>query len=78
MNINPMKFMTLKGEISRFQERHPKIFQFCRAMGQEALKEGTVIEIQVTTAEGKSYSSNLKLNQDDIRLIEELKKEAQN
>ena len=52
---------------------HPKFPLFLNAVSQDALREGAVVEITVTTPEGKNYCSNLKLMQEDLELIECLK-----
>lgn len=52
---------------------HPKFPMFLNAVSREALIEGSVIEITVTTPEGKNYCSNIKLKQEDLELVECLK-----
>lgn len=73
MNINPMKAMALKAEYSKFQNRHPKVLPFFNAVYNNALKENTIIEMQVSTEDGGHYASNIKLTAEDIRLFQELK-----
>ncbi len=74
MNFNQIAMIQkLKEEMSHFQKRHPKFPAFLNAISKEALQEGTIIEITVTTLEGKNYCSNLKLSSDDLELIEVLK-----
>lgn len=58
---------------NRFQQNHPKFPLFLKAVSQDAIREGTVIEISITTAEGQNYASNLKIKPEDIELIGELK-----
>ena len=60
----------IKSCIDRFRANHPKFPLFINAVSREALMEGTVIEITVTTPEGKNYCSNIKLKQDDMELVE--------
>ena len=60
--------------MDRFRANHPKIFpMFLRAVSQDALVEGTIIEINVTTPEGKKYCTNVKLKADDMELFDSLK-----
>lgn len=77
MNINPMKLLQLKGAWDTFQKNHPKFPQFVKVVGKGALAEGTVLEITVTTAEGKTLSTNLKVTAQDMEMIRQLK-ELQN
>ena len=63
----------LKSNLNLFRANHPKFPMFLRAVSQEALVEGSVIEITVTTPEGKEYCSNLKVKPSDLELVETLK-----
>lgn len=74
MNFNQLALLQqLKAGIDRFRMNHPKFPLFLKAVSQEALKEGTLIEINVTTPEGKTYCSNVRLKADDMEFIESLK-----
>ena len=74
MNLNQLAMLQkLKSGIDRFRANHPKFPLFLKAVSQDALKEGSVIEISVTTPEGKNYCSNVRLNADDMQLMETLK-----
>lgn len=59
--------------MQRFRMNHPKFPLFLNAVSQEALVEGSVVEITVTTPEGKNYCSNIKLKQDDLEMLDCLK-----
>lgn len=74
MNMNPLIMMQLKSSWDRFVKNHPKFPLFWKAVRQNGLSEGTVVEFKVTTPEGKELCSNLKLTQDDMELMEQLKK----
>lgn len=75
MNFNQMlKFQQMKNSLKRFDRDHPKFKNFLNAVTREqALREGAVIELSVTSSEGKNYCSNIKLNAEDIELINQLK-----
>lgn len=74
MNFNQLALLQqLKTGMDRFRAGHPKFPMFLKAISQDALREGTVIEISVTTPEGKNYCSNVRLNTDDMEFIEALK-----
>lgn len=70
---NPGVILQLMNIWSRFQNNHPKFPKFLTAVYQNGLKEGSIIEINVTTADGQSLNSNLKLNAEDMELIAQLK-----
>ncbi len=74
MNMqNPAAIFQMMNLWSRFQRNHPKFPKFISAVVKNAVKEGSIIEIRVTTAEGESYDSNLKINAEDMEMIEQLK-----
>ena len=58
---------------NKFKQNHPKFPKFMTAVYQNGIKEGSIIEINVTTADGQSLNSNLKISAEDIELIEQLK-----
>lgn len=66
MNMNPMLLMQLQQRFSLFSQDHPKVLPFFRAIGSNAMQEGTIIDIKVTTPDGKTLESNIKLTANDI------------
>ena len=44
-----------------------------KEMGQEAIADGTIIEVKVTSPEGKEYNTNMKVTQSDLDLFAQLK-----
>lgn len=74
MAMDPLQLLKMKGMWDKFTARHPKFPAFLKAAGQGAIEEGTVIEISITTAEGKKISSNLKVKAEDMEMFEILKK----
>ena len=58
----------IKSGMDRFRANHPKFPLFLRAVSQDALVEGSIIEINVTTPEGKNYCTNVKLKADDMEI----------
>ena len=75
MNFHQMlKFQQIKNAFKRFDQDHPKFKNFMNAVWREqALKQDAVIEISITSPEGKNYCSNIKLNAADIEMFEQLK-----
>ena len=63
----------IKSGMDRFRATHPKFPLFLRAVSQDALVEGSIIEINVTTPEGKNYCTNVKLKADDMELFDSFK-----
>ena len=74
MNLNQLALLQqLKSGMDRFRANHPKFPMFLKAVSQDGLKEGTIVEINVTTPDGKNYWSNVKLTVDDMEFIDVLK-----
>jgi hypothetical protein len=74
--FNPAKLMKIKNSWDTFTQNHPKFPGFISAVQKNGLEEGTIIEINVTTADGKALSSNIKLTQSDIEMFQELSEVA--
>jgi len=76
--MNPMKLLQIKSAWDRFQAAHPKFPLFMRSVAEHGIQEGTILEFQVTTPEGKTFCSNLKISKEDLELFRELKELSQN
>ncbi len=71
--INPTQLFQLMGAWQKFTANHPKFPKFLKAVAAEGIQENTIIEVSVTTPEGKTYCSNLKITQSDLDLLEQFK-----
>lgn len=70
--MNPMALMKIKGLLDKFRENHPKVPLFFNAVSQ-SIDEGSVIEINVTTSQGKNLCTNMRVTSDDIDMIRQIK-----
>lgn len=70
--MNPMKLLQLKSAWEHFRSNHPKFPKFLSTVYGRGMSEGTVIEFHVTTPDGETISSNIKLKSDDVALFKEL------
>ena len=71
--INPTQLFQLMGAWQKFTANHPKFPKFLKAVAAEGIQEHTIIEVSVTTPEGKTYCSNLKITQEYLDLLEQFK-----
>ena len=71
--MNPMAILSMKSSLEKFRDNHPRFMQFLATMTQNGLEEGTILECKVITPEGKEIQANIKINQDDLELIEKIK-----
>ena len=72
MAMNLQSLLQLKSLWQRFTNQHPKFPAFLR-VAQPALKEGSILSFTITTPEGKTLESNLKVTSSDLELVESLK-----
>ena len=64
MNLqNPAALLQMMNLWKRFENNHPKFPKFLKAVALKGIKEGSIIEIKVTTADGENFDSNLKVGQ---------------
>lgn len=71
--MDALQLLKIKGMWDQFTVRHPKFPAFLKAISQGAIGEGSVLEITVTSADGKVISSNLKVTVEDMEMINMLK-----
>lgn len=69
--MNPKMLMQVKSMFERFRQNHPKVPMFFSAAAG-AIDEGSVIEIQVTTSNGKNLCTNMRVTADDLEMVKAL------
>lgn len=70
--MNPMAMLKIKGLIDKFKENHPKVPLFFNAAAM-SIDEGSIIEINVTTSQGKNLCTNMRVTADDLEMVRQLK-----
>lgn len=71
---NPMEMMKVLGMWNTFKNNHPKFPKFMAAASQPGiLAEDTIVEMKITTADGRVLETNLKIKASDIDLFHQLK-----
>ncbi|MDD6039374.1 MAG: hypothetical protein PUD20_11360 [bacterium] len=71
--FNPSMIFEMKNLWDRFERNHPKFPRFLQVVGKECIQDGTVIEISVTKPDGQTIASNIRLNAEDMELIETMR-----
>lgn len=72
--VNPAILMKLMSAKNTFENTHPKFVAFVsKVLLGSAITEGTVLEVTITRPGEEPISGNLKVQQSDLDLIEELK-----
>lgn len=65
--------MKFKGAWDMFTSNHPKFMPFLQAVSREAIMDGTIIEVKVTSPEGKEFNTNMKITQSDLDLFSQFR-----
>lgn len=71
--MNPASIMSLLSAKAQFESNHPKFMAFVKSVLARRPTEGTVIEITVTRPGEEPVTANIKVQQSDLELIEQLK-----
>jgi hypothetical protein len=70
---NPAALMKLLAAKKQFEQTHPKAIAFGRALAAQGVEVGTVIEVTVTRPDGSTLATNLRVQQSDLDLLQEMK-----
>ena len=73
--MNPKMILQLKTMLTKFRQNHPKVPLFFSA-ASKAINEGSVIEISLTTAEGRELCTNMRVTEDDMEMVRQLAGQA--
>ena len=71
--MNPMGLLKIKPLFETFCKDHPKLLMFFSAAGA-AVDRDSVVEITITTSQGQTMKTNIKVNENDLALFQELGK----
>ena len=75
--MNPASLMKLMAAKNKFDQNHPKFGAFLKAAFGGGIEEGTIMELTVKKPNGEELTTNIKVQQSDLELLEELKTLAQ-
>ncbi len=71
--MNPASIMKIMSAKGQFEKQHPKFSAFIKAVFSRPISAGTVIEITVTRPGEEPITSNIRVQQSDLELLESLK-----
>ena len=70
MAINPMKILRIKKLWEEFKTAHPRLLPYFRELRDAGyVGEGSIVDITVTDAGGRSLRCNLRMTENDLELI---------
>lgn len=76
--MNPATMMKLISAKNKFTGNHPRFSAFISAVLKGGLEEGTIIEISVIKPGRDKITTNLRVQESDLELFEQLKALAAN
>lgn len=71
--MNPANIMKIMKARNTFTANHPKFVKFLSYVFAGGVQEGTVIEITVTKPGQEPVTSNMRVMQSDLELMDSLK-----
>lgn len=71
--MNPMALMKVMKMKNQFSAAHPKFVAFLKMMFTRKIEEGTVLEVTITRPGEEPVTANMRVNQSDLAMFEELK-----
>lgn len=81
MALNPLALLKIRKMWGEFTEAHPRIIPYFRELSASGyIREGSVIDINVTDTDGRSLRCNMRITENDLELIRsvaEIGKDAQ-
>ena len=72
--INLKALLQMKSMLTKFRDRHPKVPMFFSAAAN-AIDEGSVLEVTLTTSTGKTLCTNLRVTAEDLQSVRELRQQ---
>ena len=76
--MNPKMLLQIQQKLQTFGQEHPKVGPCFNAVRTNALSEGTIIDMKVTTPDGKVMESIIKLTANDIETFRMMTDPGQN
>ena len=73
MAMNPKALLKANKSWDTFCGNHPRFPAFLQAVQTAGIKEGTIIEVSITTPEGKNMMTNVRITASDMQAFEDLK-----
>lgn len=70
---NPADLMKLMGMKNKFTNAHPKFVAFLGEVTRQGVSEGDVIEVSLIKSDGTKTTANLKVNKDDVEMVNDIK-----
>lgn len=70
---NPADLMKVMQMKNKFQSAHPRFCAFISDVARQGVGEGDIIEVTLTKADGTKTTANMRVNAEDVNMVNELK-----
>ncbi|MDO4648670.1 MAG: hypothetical protein Q4B26_08460 [Eubacteriales bacterium] len=67
MAMNPAMLLQMRERLQIFERQHPKVPMFIKDVGNRAFQEGAVLELKVTDPDGRTYVTNMRVTEEDVK-----------
>ncbi|MQN02241.1 MAG: hypothetical protein DUD27_00580 [Lachnospiraceae bacterium] len=71
--MNPTSLFKIQGAFRKFQEAHPKVVAYFQSVFGSGVPEGTIMELTVTKPGEEPVTTNMRVTQEDLELIQSLR-----
>ncbi len=69
MAMNPMEMLKIAERMKVFNAQHPRVQPFINDIVANGIQEGSVIEMKVTSPEGREFITNIKVTAEDLETV---------
>ena len=70
--MNPAAMMQIMTALKKFESTHPKFVAFIKTMFGKGITEGTIIELTVINPGQDPVTTNIRVQQSDLELVQQL------
>lgn len=71
--MNPSVIMQLLNAKKQFEQSHPKFAAFIKDLSKQDIAPGSIIDVQITKPDGTTVTANMRVQESDLKLLQELK-----
>ena len=71
--MNAKRLFQMQMAWKKLNENHPRVLPFLKAVEAAGIQEGTIIEAVVRTPDGRTFESNVRVQQSDFDILKSLK-----
>lgn len=71
--MNPASIMQLLNAKKQFEQSHPKFTAFIKNLLAQGITPDSIIDVKITRPDGTTVTSNMRVRESDLKLLEGLK-----